>query len=282
VGPLSYNNQELYLKVDPELNRIVVSCGRELSVPAEIGGYKLSAAEKNDLANGRQLKNKVLKGEYGFFLAKVSITDDKKGLVFSEVKELSPMEANRLLAELNRDERVFEKGSVVDNAAIITRDSQSLEQRETLVKKQQESQHNLDREFTLAYEKKNYKELVNLHAAGYVPGEKQIESLNASVVLSHEEKVSVASIFDRAESVIKHKSAKIDNVISSGGIVASKDVSPARGESAAKTASSGVDPVYAKSKNVKMKSKEEQAAEKAGDQNKKQILKEGLGTALTP
>ena len=170
VGPLSYNSQELYLKVDPELNRIVVSCGRELSVPAEIGGYKLSAAEKNDLANGRQLKNKVLKGEYGFFLAKISITDDKKGLVFSDVKELSPLEANRLLADLNRDERVFEKGSVVDNAAIITRDSQPLEHRETLVKKQQESQHNLDREFTTAYEKKNYKELVNLHARGYVPG----------------------------------------------------------------------------------------------------------------
>ena len=79
-----------------------------------------------------------------------------------------------------------------------------------------------------------------------------------------------------------HYQAKIDNVISSGGIVASKDVSPARGGSAGKTASSGVDPVYAKSKNVRLKSKEELAAEKAGDQNKKQILKEGLGTALTP
>ena len=48
------------IKIDKELNKLVISTGNELRVPDEIGGHKLSNQEKEDLAKGKQIGPVVL------------------------------------------------------------------------------------------------------------------------------------------------------------------------------------------------------------------------------
>lgn len=76
------------LQVDKDLNSVIVRSEKELSIPAQIGGYKLTAADKYLLANGYSLENKLMrspKGEY--IIADVTMTPDKRDINFQIFKQ---------------------------------------------------------------------------------------------------------------------------------------------------------------------------------------------------
>ena len=88
------------LQVDKDLNSVIVRSEKELSIPAQIGGYKLTAADKYLLANGYSLENKLMrspKGEY--IIADVTMTPDKKGYQFSNIQTISETKAKETFAK---------------------------------------------------------------------------------------------------------------------------------------------------------------------------------------
>jgi len=292
VGPLKINNLELYLRVDPELNRVIVSTDKELSIPSEIGKYKLSEPEKNDLANNRQLNMKVLEGEHGFFLAKVSITLDKKGLVFSDVKEITQSEAMRLKTELNTDNRTIEKGvtsteqqeqqqnvindsnkvaetnkgAVVDNVVNVTKPLIELTPQQKLI--------NDRNAFTNAYENNNLAALNELKKKGFEPSEQDMIKLNNCKTLTYDQKVIAASIYDKEDTIIGLKQnetkkaevkPELSNVVEVGA-----NVMPTLGKTTAKTEKNP--PTIQGSGN-------EENPQKKNDKEK--FIKEGLNTFLS-
>lgn len=83
-----YESNEFYLKIDKELNTISISTGREIGIPDELGEYKLSEQDKENLANNKPLGTKVFKGKDGFFLANVRISEDRKEIIFMDIKSI--------------------------------------------------------------------------------------------------------------------------------------------------------------------------------------------------
>lgn len=123
-GPfVDKNGTEVFIKVDKELNRVVVSQSKELGIPKQIGEYHFSESEKNSLANGEKLPAKVYKGEDGYFIASIQITEDKKGIEFSSIKSLSQQEATIMIKELNE---VKIKDKTVENIIDSTQDKKEL------------------------------------------------------------------------------------------------------------------------------------------------------------
>ena len=115
VGPIHFKGADFFLVVDQELNKVIVKTDRELGVPdpekigqyklegmSEMGGYVFSATEKHQLANGEKLPAKVYQAPDGsFFAAELRVTEDRKGVEFSNVKALSKTEALELKEKLN-------------------------------------------------------------------------------------------------------------------------------------------------------------------------------------
>jgi hypothetical protein len=94
----------LYLKLDRETNSITVSTGKEIGVLNEIGKYKLTDTDKELLANGKTMPSRVFEGPDGFFMASVCISSDKRGLEFTNIKNISREEAKELIPKLNSTE----------------------------------------------------------------------------------------------------------------------------------------------------------------------------------
>lgn len=109
----------IYVEIDKELNSVIIRSEKELHIPQEIGGYKLTNADKYLLANGHTLENKLMHNKEGYFIADISFTADNKGISFSNmqmvpehkaqemqqkknyiIKISSPMEVNKVISIL--------------------------------------------------------------------------------------------------------------------------------------------------------------------------------------
>lgn len=99
---------DLYLKIDNDLNKVVVKSSQEIKNLPEIGGYKIRDDEMKSLLEGKRLEPKVYKGEEGYFIANVELTQDKKGINFTGIKSVSEHEAKDLMQKLNtpREEKI--------------------------------------------------------------------------------------------------------------------------------------------------------------------------------
>ncbi len=94
-------NNDVFLKVDNDLNRVVVSTSKQIGIPNSIGNYELSPLEKESLANNKELKTHVFLSENGAFLANVSLTDNKNGIIFSNIKAIENNQVSDLIDKYN-------------------------------------------------------------------------------------------------------------------------------------------------------------------------------------
>lgn len=99
---INQSGKDLFIKIDPELNKIVVRSHEQIKEMPMIGGYNLSDKEHRDLLNGSRLEPKVFKGKDGYFLANVELSPDKKGVVFTNAKPVAFTEVDALLETYNK------------------------------------------------------------------------------------------------------------------------------------------------------------------------------------
>lgn len=86
----------IYVEIDKELNSVIIRSEKELHIPQEIGGYKLTDADKYLLANGYSLDNKLLHSKEGYFLADISFTTDRYGITFGNVQMVPDQKAQEM------------------------------------------------------------------------------------------------------------------------------------------------------------------------------------------
>lgn len=123
---VNLKGKNFFVKIDHELNNIVIRAEKLLASVPEIGGYKLSSQEQNALFAGERLSPKIYKGEQGYFMAHVELDADKKGLVFSNIKEVSPEQATDLIKKYNQPETSLAYTKIISQKSVSKDKSQGL------------------------------------------------------------------------------------------------------------------------------------------------------------
>lgn len=100
---VNYKGENLFIKVDPELNTIIVKKAEEIKLSEiatfKLGQYEFDKKEVELLKNKERVPSVVLKGDKGYFIASVRLTEDNKGIEYSDYKDISEKEAMTLLNE---------------------------------------------------------------------------------------------------------------------------------------------------------------------------------------
>lgn len=98
---VNYNGENLFLQIDKELNTITIKTQHEIKLTEvdkfEMGGYVFDENQKKQLEAGNKVPGVVMLGEQGYFVATISISEDKKGLKFKNYKDLTKEQAKELL-----------------------------------------------------------------------------------------------------------------------------------------------------------------------------------------
>lgn len=205
---LSSKKGDIMLQVDKDLNSVIVRSEKELSIPAQIGGYKLTAADKYLLANGYSLENKLMrspKGEY--IIADVTMTPDKKGYQFSNIQTISETKAKELL------QRKLE----VEKEHVISPEKEQVEEQERMKKP---TARDLASELKEAVEKNDYEKMAKLKEEGYKPSEEVIKRLGQEVHIDSKQAIVIEKLFgtkpevevQKEEEIVQKKEENIENV----------------------------------------------------------------------
>lgn len=205
---LSSKKGDIMLQVDKDLNSVIVRSEKELSIPAQIGGYKLTAADKYLLANGYSLENKLMrspKGEY--IIADVTMTPDKKGYQFSNIQTISETKAKELL------QRKLE----VEKEHVISPEKEQVEEQERMKKP---TARDLASELKEAVEKNDYEKMAKLKEEGYKPSEEVIKGLGQEVHIDSKQAIVIEKLFgtkpevevQKEEEIVQKKEEIIENV----------------------------------------------------------------------
>lgn len=205
---LSSKKGDIMLQVDKDLNSVIVRSEKELSIPAQIGGYKLTAADKYLLANGYSLENKLMrspKGEY--IIADVTMTPDKKGYQFSNIQTISETKAKELL------QRKLE----VEKEHVISPEKEQVEEQERMKKP---TARDLASELKEAVEKNDYEKMAKLKEEGYKPSEEVIKGLGQEVHIDSKQAIVIEKLFgtkpevevQKEEEIVQKKEENIKNV----------------------------------------------------------------------
>lgn len=181
---LSSKKGDIFLQVDKDLNAVVVRSEKELSIPARIGGYELTPADKYLMANGFSLDNKIMKGDDGYFIADVALNADKKGFSFSNIQMISETKAKELLQtrEAIRDKEYIndkpkEEGFKVD-----------------LLRKEYFNR-DFEKELKEAVSKNDYEKMSQLKDEGYKPSEEVIKGLGKDSKIDEKQAVAIEALF---------------------------------------------------------------------------------------
>ena len=205
---LSSKKGDIMLQVDKDLNSVIVRSEKELSIPAQIGGYKLTAADKYIFANGYSLENKLMrspKGEY--IIADVTMTPDKKGYQFSNIQTISETKAKELL------QRKLE----VEKEHVISPEKEQVEEQERMKKP---TARDLASELKEAVEKNDYEKMAKLKEEGYKPSEEVIKGLGQEVHIDSKQAIVIEKLFgtkpevevQKEEEIVQKKEENIENV----------------------------------------------------------------------
>lgn len=242
VGPIKLaSNQEVFIKVDQELNKVVVKTPNEIGVPSKIGEYQLSEIDKNKLANGEKMATKVLKGKDGYFLADLRMAEGNKGLEFSNIKNISEQEAKVLIEKLNAPkldnkienvltaysaekeintiERVISTIKDINSAPTVELSSDKkgltidsdIPEGMGLISKDPEPKKEattvIDQKFSVeldgAIRNKDYDKIVNLLKEGEKPTKAQVKGIHESKEYSREEKTILFTILAPSDTIAK-------------------------------------------------------------------------------
>lgn len=188
VIALSTRKGDIFLQVDKELNRVVVRSEKELSIPAKIGDYELTTADKYLLANGYSLDNKLVRTPEGYIITDISMLPDKTGYTFSNVQRVSETKAKDLLSarENGRDVGMAkdpEKDKAKDKVTATDRD--------------------LEKELREAVAKKDYEKMASLKEEGYKPSEEVIRGLGQDAKIDQAQAVVIEKLFGTKPEVRK-------------------------------------------------------------------------------
>jgi len=198
----------LYLKIDNELNRVIIKGERTMNIPKEIQGYKLSDGDKQLLANGQPMPPKVFKSDHGYILASFSMTSDRKGVIFTNSIAISNKEANEMIEKYNQptpikelisenspnmaiDKDLEREITQPDNEMVIKSDDSAKENKVDLVVKR-----NLDEEFLDAFSKRDWEKLNRMASEdSYQPSKSALESADKLHNLTDHDKAALKTIF---------------------------------------------------------------------------------------
>lgn len=179
---LSSKKGDLLLQVDRDLNSVIIRTMKELAIPQEIGGYKLTPADKYLLANGFPLCNKIVHTEVGHAIVDVSMTADKRGYAFSNIQMISANKAQELLQQ---------------------------EREKDLLPEKEIKGRDLEAELKEAVGKSDYEKMADLRAEGYKPSEKVIEELVHDPHLNERDAIVIEKLFGQKPEVQKGEEAEV-------------------------------------------------------------------------
>lgn len=181
IVPLDTKKGTIMLQVDKDLNSVIVRSNKEIKIPNVIGktneyeGYKLTKADKYLLANGHTLESKLMHSKDGYILADISLTDDKKGIQFSNIQSITEGKAHELIKEMRP------KLEVAD-PAMGNRISSGKER-------------DMDSEFKEAVGSRDFEKIDKLREEGYKPSEEYIRGIGKELNLSDNEMKEIQNVF---------------------------------------------------------------------------------------
>lgn len=211
----------LYLQVDKETNSITVKGDKDFELPKAVGvnknfnysGYELSDIDRVLLVNGHKTEQKLLCGDAGYFLAELQLTQDKKGVVFSNIASLTKKEAERWMEQNKSVEKaitppVVEEISVektkvmaepVIKKEVLVNESQDKQNKNEFTQAKSEGINNtvssskfvLDEQFIGAVKDNDFVKINEMAKNGYVPSEDVLAKVN----VSEDKEVAINKIF---------------------------------------------------------------------------------------
>lgn len=102
VGPFGEKEKAVFVQLDKNKNEVVVKSAFEVKDLKEFGGYKLTDNDRQKFVNGEKLDTHVFKDPNGnYFLANIKLTEDKKGIEFTNLESISKERATELMPTLN-------------------------------------------------------------------------------------------------------------------------------------------------------------------------------------
>lgn len=178
-------NDQILLKVCDKTNDVVVSFGKELGIPDELAGYKLTAIDKENLANGSYIGTRLFEGEKGqCFTANIKLSSDNKSMVFSDYEEVS---AN--IEELKKKYNFANESSITNNITV--------------------DNNNLSNQFKDLIDNKDFVGLKQLKDSGHTFTEAELSYINKNDSLTKEDVIAATTIINSTDKNIKV--AKVEN-----------------------------------------------------------------------
>lgn len=107
---VKYKGEDMFVGVDKELNKITVKSTNQIGIPSEISDYKLTDVDKYYLAQGKKTDIHLFKTkEDNFFTANFKMTEDGKGVEFSNIKFVDKENAPELKEKYNVDRKIIDE-----------------------------------------------------------------------------------------------------------------------------------------------------------------------------
>jgi hypothetical protein len=104
---VKYKGDNLYVGIDRDLNKITVKSPKQIGIPSEISDYKLNEVDKYYLAQGKTTETHLFKTPEGDnFTAKFGMTQDGKGVTFSDIKFVDKENAKEIALKYNTDKTI--------------------------------------------------------------------------------------------------------------------------------------------------------------------------------
>ena len=243
---LSTKKGDILLQVDKDLNAVVVRSEKELSVPAKIGDYELTAADKYLLANGHSLDNKMIHTPEGYIITDIAMLPDKKGYAFSNIQKISETKAQQILQarEMAKDkeylnDKLKEEGIIAKGTTEkeLKEEGFKVEKireqyQEKVTGKDPVPDRDLDKELREAVVKNDYEKIASLQEEGYKPSEEVIRGLGQDTKIDQTQAIVIEKLFgmkpevQKAEEVTQAKEESKEAKVELNADPASAKVSP--------------------------------------------------------
>ncbi len=163
-----------------------------MSIPAKIGERELTTADKYLLVNGYSLDNMIIHNEEGYFIADISWTDDKKGIVFKNMQSIPEAKAKELLDKQQDKDNI----STVEKEQTVVNDLKG---------------RDMEAELKEAIEKDDFEKMSQLRDEGYKPSEEVIRGLSNSPNMDDKKAVVIDKLFGMKPEVPDTESSSTKN-----------------------------------------------------------------------
>jgi hypothetical protein len=207
---LSLDEKDIYLKVDKELNCVSISTGKEIGIPDEIGGYKLTSDDKVKLANNEPIGSRIYQGKDGYFIANIKLSKDNKEMIFMDIKSVErPQDIKKYIETLNKKEIVKPKVNTIKENTQEDKIVQNIKNEKTIenaidVAVTVNSSMAVNNDVIEAIKNKDFKTLNMLRKDGKI-NDAEVKYVREDKDLSTEDKSAVLTIIGEKENIEQQK-----------------------------------------------------------------------------